>query len=279
MPARRQAPSSSSRRAARRSQLQRDARPPAAAPATSSTRDELYDRLHARLREPAAPPDRVRARRDRAGGRARRRGAPARRAVVSAPAGPGRRDAPLLRSAAPPVAAGRAVRGADRRGARRRTPSRSRRRADAARRRVSGRERSASTSAACATSGGCDEHMLRERLIARAGVDPPSATSSSPFADWIADPDGLFVADFDLLTRLPGLETLDIVSHRARARLGFPRAAPRLVAGARRDRRESPRADGRGRVARSRRAGAPPDELVVHACAIARKSWSRSRGG
>jgi hypothetical protein len=29
--------------------------------------------------------------------------------------------------------------------------------------------------------------------------------------DWIADPAGLFVADFDLLARLPGLETLDLV--------------------------------------------------------------------
>src|SRR5436305_5194277 len=30
--------------------------------------------------------------------------------------------------------------------------------------------------------------------------------------DWIADAEGLYQADFDLLTRIPGLETLDIVS-------------------------------------------------------------------
>jgi RecB family exonuclease len=59
-------------------------------------------------------------------------------------------------------------------------------------------------------SGACDEHMLRERLIAE--------TASSPLrhaivtvADWIADADGLFSADFDLLARVPALEALDIV--------------------------------------------------------------------
>ena len=76
------------------------------------TRDELYDLLHARLPNPPRRLIRARARRDRAGAGARRRGG--RGAVVSAPARPRRRDAALLRSSAPPVAAGRAVRGADR---------------------------------------------------------------------------------------------------------------------------------------------------------------------
>jgi RecB family exonuclease len=61
-----------------------------------------------------------------------------------------------------------------------------------------------------AASGACDEHLLRERLL--------SAPSSAPLhrvivtvADWIADPDGLFIADFDLLARVPGVEAIDLV--------------------------------------------------------------------
>ncbi|HEX7796117.1 MAG TPA: PD-(D/E)XK nuclease family protein, partial [Vicinamibacterales bacterium] len=40
-------------------------------------------------------------------------------------------------------------------------------------------------------------------------------------ADWIADPAGLFVADFDLLAQLPGLETLDLVCTTAVLGSGF----------------------------------------------------------
>jgi RecB family exonuclease len=61
-----------------------------------------------------------------------------------------------------------------------------------------------------AASGGCDEHALRERLI----VDSPSSPARGvviTVADWIADPGGLYAADFDLLTRLPGVETIDLV--------------------------------------------------------------------
>ena len=39
--------------------------------------------------------------------------------------------------------------------------------------------------------------------------------------DWIADPHGLFAADFDLLSRLPGLEQLDIVATTALLHSGF----------------------------------------------------------
>jgi RecB family exonuclease len=60
-------------------------------------------------------------------------------------------------------------------------------------------------------SEGCDEHTLRERLIAEGAVDPiRHVLVTTP--DWIADSAGLFQADFDLLTRIPGLETLNIVS-------------------------------------------------------------------
>jgi RecB family exonuclease len=61
-----------------------------------------------------------------------------------------------------------------------------------------------------AVSGGCDEHMLRDRVIAEPAVDPVSQVLVT-VADWIADAEGLYAGDFDLLTRIPGLERLDIV--------------------------------------------------------------------
>jgi RecB family exonuclease len=60
-------------------------------------------------------------------------------------------------------------------------------------------------------SQGCDEHTLRERLIAEAAPDPIRHVIVT-IPDWIADAEGLYQADFDLLTRIPGLESLDIVS-------------------------------------------------------------------
>ena len=59
-------------------------------------------------------------------------------------------------------------------------------------------------------SGGCDEHMLRERLM-REPLSPPLTHIVVTLADWIAEPDGLLVADFDLFARLPGLERLDLI--------------------------------------------------------------------
>ena len=60
-------------------------------------------------------------------------------------------------------------------------------------------------------SGGCDEHTLRERLMAEPAADPVRHVIVT-IPDWIADAEGLYQADFDLLTRIPGLESLDIVS-------------------------------------------------------------------
>jgi RecB family exonuclease len=71
-----------------------------------------------------------------------------------------------------------------------------------------------------AESGAADEHTLRARLIAEPARDPVRHVIVT-VPDWIADVDGLFVADFDLLTRLPGLESLDIVSTEAVLRSGF----------------------------------------------------------
>ena len=59
-------------------------------------------------------------------------------------------------------------------------------------------------------SGAVDEHALRERLMAEP-IAPLVTHLIVTLADWIADPDGLFIGDFDLLSRMPGLERLDLV--------------------------------------------------------------------
>jgi len=69
-------------------------------------------------------------------------------------------------------------------------------------------------------SGGCDEHTLRDRLIAVAAAGPVRHVVVT-LADWIADPDGLFVSDFDLLARIPGLEAIDIVATESTLASGF----------------------------------------------------------
>ncbi len=63
-------------------------------------------------------------------------------------------------------------------------------------------------------SGGCDEHTLRQRLIVESAAAPIRHVVVT-VADWIADDQGLYVADFDLLSRIPGLERLDIVATEA----------------------------------------------------------------
>ena len=69
-------------------------------------------------------------------------------------------------------------------------------------------------------TGAVDEHMLRARLVADGSADPVAHVIVA-VPDWIADPDGLYVADFDLLTRIPGLEALDIVATDAMLGSGF----------------------------------------------------------
>ena len=71
-----------------------------------------------------------------------------------------------------------------------------------------------------AESDGIDEHGLRDRLVSEAAVDPIRHVLVS-VADWIGDPAGLYTADFDLLTRVAGLDTLDIVCTEAVLRTGF----------------------------------------------------------
>lgn len=71
-----------------------------------------------------------------------------------------------------------------------------------------------------ADQGACDEHGLRARLT-DAVLDPPLAHAVITVADWIADPAGLYLADFDLLSRVAGLERIDVVATEATLASGF----------------------------------------------------------
>jgi hypothetical protein len=69
-------------------------------------------------------------------------------------------------------------------------------------------------------SGACDEHGLRERLCTQPSSNPIRDLVVT-LGDWIGDPRGLYLADFDLLTRLPGVETVDIVATAGVLESGF----------------------------------------------------------
>jgi RecB family exonuclease len=65
-----------------------------------------------------------------------------------------------------------------------------------------------------------DEHALRAHLIRDRAADPLRRVVVA-VGDWIADPHGLFAADFDLLARVPGLEQIDIVATTGLLASGF----------------------------------------------------------
>ena len=137
------------------------------------TRDELYAALHARLADAAAPIDRDRTGRARASRRARVVASARRRTVVPGPARTGARNPSLLRSTAAAGSAGGALRGTHPRRAwsRRDRPGADRMRpADA----VSRRRRSRVRASRPRVAARCDEHMLRERLIADVAAEPGS---------------------------------------------------------------------------------------------------------
>ncbi|MGE3518901.1 MAG: hypothetical protein AB7J63_08115, partial [Vicinamibacterales bacterium] len=69
-------------------------------------------------------------------------------------------------------------------------------------------------------SGAVDEHLLRDVLLSSADARPIEHVVVT-VADWIADPSGLTVADFNLLNRLPYLEAIDIVATEAILGSGF----------------------------------------------------------
>ncbi len=71
-----------------------------------------------------------------------------------------------------------------------------------------------------AANDAVDEHRLRDLLLSDAEAVPlPHVIVTIP--DWIADPAGLYVADFDLLNRLPNLAAVDIVATDATLASGF----------------------------------------------------------
>jgi len=69
-------------------------------------------------------------------------------------------------------------------------------------------------------SGACDEHLLRELLIAGPSSHPIRGIVVT-LGDWIADPHGLYLADFDLLTRLPGVDAIDVIATEGLLESGF----------------------------------------------------------
>ena len=71
-----------------------------------------------------------------------------------------------------------------------------------------------------AATGRCDEHALRRRLIAE-GLARPFVGAVVTLPDEAADPDGLWPADFDLLTRMEGLERIDVVATDAVLAAGY----------------------------------------------------------
>ena len=73
---------------------------------------------------------------------------------------------------------------------------------------------------AVAASGHLDEHLLREHLLAEI-PDRPIAQVIVTVTDRVADPAGLWPADIDLLTRLPGLARIDVVATEARLTGGW----------------------------------------------------------
>jgi RecB family exonuclease len=68
--------------------------------------------------------------------------------------------------------------------------------------------------------GACDEHRLRARLIA-GPLDNPPAHVVVTVADWIADPGGLHIADFDLLSQVQAVEAIDLICTEAVLGSGF----------------------------------------------------------
>ncbi len=69
-------------------------------------------------------------------------------------------------------------------------------------------------------TGAVDEHSLRRHLMATSPGDPLTGIVLA-VSDWIADAHGLSSADFDLLTRIDGLERIDIVVTERLLQSGF----------------------------------------------------------
>ena len=241
-------------------------------PSDFATREQLYDRFCARL--PGPPPRRLT--HVRAGGHdegGRRGGRRRRGAAVSAAAGPGGRGGALLRSAAASGAERRAIR-------------------ESARPENLARD----TDPIAAPSGCCGRRIFwrprscarapprRARIHGRACAARTSHPTAAPdpirhlivsVADWIADPNGLYSVDFDLATRLPGLEAIDLVATEELLASGFHQRVHDWFPGIE-------EVDERAVGAAARRAGVPIAPVGSGAApfvlsAIAKKSWLLSR--
>jgi RecB family exonuclease len=81
-----------------------------------------------------------------------------------------------------------------------------------------------------AECGRVDEHGLRTLLLARP-CEPRYSHVIVTAADRAADPHGLWPADFDLLTRLPGVETIDILATENLLAAGFHERVHRALPG------------------------------------------------
>ena len=79
-------------------------------------------------------------------------------------------------------------------------------------------------------SGRLDEHALRRMLLAHPGP-PAYGRVVVSVADQAADPRGLWTADFDMLARLPGLESLDVIATENVLAAGFHQRVHDLLPG------------------------------------------------
>lgn len=84
--------------------------------------------------------------------------------------------------------------------------------------------------AACEAAGAFDEHRLRDALRTTAAARPYRHVVTTVL-DRAADPHGLWNCDFDLLTRVPGLETLEVVVTEACLAGSFHERVHRLFPG------------------------------------------------
>jgi RecB family exonuclease len=71
-----------------------------------------------------------------------------------------------------------------------------------------------------ADAGRCDEHGLRSTLLEQPAARPLARVVLT-IADRLADPDGYWPADLDLLTRLPALASLDLLCTEATLGAGY----------------------------------------------------------
>jgi RecB family exonuclease len=89
------------------------------------------------------------------------------------------------------------------------------------------------------SSGRLDEHALRRWLLAHDGP-PAYRRVVVSVADQAADPRGLWTADYDMLARLPGLETLDVIATENVLAAGFHQRVHDVLPGIDEERRGVP---------------------------------------